>query len=143
MVLPPLSEPAIGSINYQRRLLRILVCGDRNWTDWEPIRRFIAGLPKDTVIIEGEARGVDSIARLVAGEYSLEVEGYPANWELHGKAAGPIRNKRMLDEGKPNKVVFFHSDLAKSKGTKNMVEQARKAGIPVEDATPSYMKGGE
>ena len=37
----------------------------------------------------------------------------------------------MLDEGQPDKVYAFHPDITKSKGTKNMVEQASKRGIEV------------
>lgn len=51
-----------------------------------------------------------------------------------GKAAGPIRNQHMLDGYHPDMVVFFHHDLSSSKGTKDMVERARKAGVPVLDA---------
>jgi len=38
----------------------------------------------------------------------------------------------MLDEGKPTYVLAFHDNLAESKGTKDMVTRAKKAGIPVE-----------
>ena len=49
-----------------------------------------------------------------------------ADWEKHGKAAGPKRNKRML-EWKPDLVVAFPG----GKGTANMVQQARQAGVEV------------
>ena len=48
---------------------------------------------------------------------------------LGGGAAGAIRNGQMLTEGKPDLVVAFHGNISISKGTKNMVEQATKAGI--------------
>jgi hypothetical protein len=82
-------------------------------------------------VIEGEARGADKLARVVAEELNLPVDQYPANWELYGRAAGPIRNSEMLIEGKADAVVAFHSDLPRSKGTGNMVRQALKAGRPV------------
>lgn len=43
----------------------------------------------------------------------------------------PIRNKQMLDEGKPDLVLAFHTDIENSKGTKNMIYQAKKRGIKV------------
>ena len=109
--------------------MRVLICGDRNWTDRKAIRDFVSGLPFGSVVIEGEAKGADSIARDVAGEQGFMVMPFPANWKLYGRAAGPIRNKQMLTEGKPDLVVAFHNDIDSSRGTANMVDQARKAGI--------------
>ena len=37
----------------------------------------------------------------------------------------------MLDEGKPDTVVYFHDNIERSKGTKDMVSRAKKAGLPV------------
>lgn len=107
---------------------RILVCGDRNWTDEEAIRNTIKILNPST-IITGGALGADSIAAKVGRELNIPVMVFMAEWDKYGRAAGPIRNKRMLDEGKPDYVVSFHDDLSKSKGTVNMIEQAKKAGV--------------
>jgi len=94
-------------------------------------------------VIEGEATGADTLARETAKLLDLPFEPYPAQWEKYGRAAGPIRNSQMLLEGKPNAVVAFHTNLAQSKGTANMVNQARKAGLPVwtcEDGHESLVK---
>lgn len=112
--------------------MRVLVCGDRNWTDQNAITDRLAKLPQETTIIEGCARGADSFAESAAEFLAFDVEHYPALWKVYGKAAGPIRNQRMLDQGRPELVIAFHHDLANSKGTKHMVEIARKAGVPVE-----------
>jgi hypothetical protein len=109
--------------------MRILFCGDREWSNYKTICDVMADLKPD-VVIEGEARGADSMARDAAEYFGIPVERYPANWKVYGRAAGPIRNTQMLDEGKPDLVVAFHNDFKNSKGTKNMVEQARKRGIP-------------
>jgi hypothetical protein len=66
----------------------------------------------------------------IAKNMELPVERYPAQWDKFGRSAGPIRNTQMLTEGKPHGVVAFHYCLAKSKGTRNMVEQAKRKGIP-------------
>jgi len=68
----------------------------------------------------------------VAKKYGLEVIWFPADWEKYGRAAGPIRNKQMIMEGKPDLVVAFHNNISKSRGTKNMVTQARRHGIRVQ-----------
>jgi ABC-type Fe3+-hydroxamate transport system substrate-binding protein len=81
------------------------------------------------VVIHGAARGVDEQA-MIAAQTLPGVKHLPfaADWHKHGRAAGPIRNKRMLDEGKPDLVVAFPG----GRGTANMVKQAQAAGIPVQ-----------
>ena len=59
-----------------------------------------------------------------------------ADWSSHGKAAGPMRNQRMLTEEhrleEPiDLCVAFSHDLAVTRGTGDMVRRARAAGIPV------------
>ena len=80
-----------------------------------------------SVVISGMARGVDSIAAEWAREMGIEVLPFPADWETHGKAAGPIRNRRMLVGGKPDIVVAFPG----GRGTADMVRQAKAAGVQV------------
>lgn len=121
--------------------MRVLVCGSRTWDDQTPIDVVLSGLVVENdgfglTIIHGAARGADTLAAgsaecLVQGYDLPEIEAYPADWEAHGKAAGPIRNQRMLDEAKPDVVWAFCDDLGASKGTADMVRRARKAGIPV------------
>ena len=110
--------------------LRILFCGSRDWTDREAIADVMKVLPKGSVIIEGEASGADAIAREEADRLGLIVMPFPAKWKEYGRAAGPIRNAQMLKEGKPDVVVAFHENIEASKGTKNMLKQAQKAGLP-------------
>jgi len=110
--------------------IRVLICGSRYWTDREAIRNVMKTFPKDTVIIEGEARGADTIAREEAEALGLVVLPFPANWKEQGRAAGPIRNAQMLSEGKPNVVLAFHENIDESKGTKDMLKRAQKAGLP-------------
>jgi hypothetical protein len=110
--------------------LKLLICGDRWWKDKELIKKYIEYF-KPTVLIEGEARGADTLARMVAEELGIPIEKYPADWNTHGKKAGPIRNRQMLKEGKPDMVIGFHDDLENSKGTKDMLKISTKAGISV------------
>lgn len=117
--------------------MRVLICGDRDWNDYWGIRMVINGLVQQTVskkqtlvVIHGAARGAD----LIAGEIALSIEGvkveeYPAQWKKHGKKAGPLRNVQMLQEGKPELVIAFHDDLARSRGTLHMLTIAAKQGL--------------
>lgn len=110
----------------------VLICGDRDWTDYYPIKREIAKLdPKMHVIMHGGARGADRIAGEIGLANGFKVKVFMADWEKHGKGAGPIRNRRMLDEN-PDLVLAFHPHLEESKGTKDMVMIARIKGVKVE-----------
>lgn len=108
--------------------LRVLICGDRNWQDKEMIKDLLLKL-NPTVVIEGACRGADVLTGEVAKKLGIQVLEFPADWTRFGNSAGPIRNKQMLDECKPTLVVAFHDNIEKSKGTKNMLSQAKKAGI--------------
>lgn len=110
---------------------RVLICGDRHWTDEFLINMVLNTMPPGTVIIHGAAPGADKIAGRIAEAMGLTVEPYPAEWDKYGNAAGPLRNQRMLDEGKPTEVHAFHSDLRRSKGTKDMLRRAKRAGLPI------------
>lgn len=112
--------------------MRILVCGGRDYTDYESVRRNLLEACNDDesiTIIHGAARGADALAVKFAIDYELGEEPYPANWSRDGKAAGPIRNQQMLSEGKPDLVVAFPG----GNGTADMVRRARKAGVEVRE----------
>lgn len=86
-------------------------------------------LPTDITIISGGATGVDDRALDWAAINWTPFMLYKADWHKHGKAAGFIRNKQMLEEGKPDLVIAFPG----GKGTANMVNIARKAGVEVKE----------
>lgn len=110
--------------------MRVLVCGSRDWTDYEAIRREIMTLPASlNLVIHGNAVGADRAAGRAASLSGIEVASYPADWKKYGRAAGPIRNQQMLDEGRPDLVLAFWKN--KSRGTEDMIRRARKAGIEV------------
>jgi len=110
---------------------RVLVTGDRNWTSEQMIALAMLALTPGSTVIHGAARGADTIVGKLAERYGYTVEAYAAEWDKYGSAAGPMRNKRMLVKGKPTEVWAFHDDLQNSKGTRDMVMQALKAGLRV------------
>jgi hypothetical protein len=112
--------------------LRLLICGDRDWCNYEVMNSaFTFFEDQIDCVIEGEASGADSMGRFIAEERGIVVEKYPANWKVYHKAAGPIRNKQMLEEGRPNLVLAFHDDISSSVGTKDMIRQALASKVPV------------
>lgn len=109
--------------------MRAIFCGDRDWDDEALIEKWMLAL-RPSVVIEGEARGADTLARQVAERHGIPVEGKEADWISHGKAAGLIRNREMLKEN-PDTCVAFHDNIKASKGTADMVNISRKAGLRV------------
>lgn len=110
---------------------RVLCCGSREWVNWDFTLRVLSTVPAGTLIIHGGADGADEIAGSCASTCNLPIHEFPANWQLHGRAAGPIRNRRMLEIGQPDIVFAFASNIEQTKGTKGMVALARKADVPV------------
>jgi len=78
-------------------------------------------------LVTGDARGADALARSWALVYGVPHRCYVAHWEKHGKAAGPLRNQRMLDENPVDLVIAFPGGA----GTADMVRRAEAAGIEV------------
>lgn len=114
--------------------LRLLITGDRYWSDDRIIRAVLEPLyaeHPDMVVIQGGANGADTIAGDVAEWLGIKVLEFRADWNKYGRGAGPIRNQQMIDEGKPTAVMAFHKNLQASRGTLDMVKRARKANLPV------------
>jgi predicted Rossmann-fold nucleotide-binding protein len=110
--------------------MRVLVCGGRDYTDYESLGYHLGTLRAKhsiSLIIHGGQRGADTMAGTWARENNIPVQAYMAEWTRYDKAAGPIRNQRMLDEGKPDLVVAFPGN----RGTRRMVKQARDHGVDV------------
>lgn len=110
--------------------MRVLVCGGRDYSDTKKMYEFMDKIHKDlniTTVIEGDARGADRIAGYWARKNKIDNLKFPADWENNGRAAGIIRNKQMLEEGKPDLIIAFPG----GKGTANMVFIAKQAGIEV------------
>ncbi len=114
--------------------MRVLVCGDRDWTDKVKIHCSLQRFGRKDTVINGKCRGADELSSEVAKILEIPVEEYPAEWSRYNRGAGPIRNQTMLDTG-IDLVIACHSDLANSKGTKDMVNRALKAGVTVEYIT--------
>lgn len=110
--------------------MKVLVCGGRNFNDALTLGSWLGGIHKDhciSLLIHGGANGADRMAGEFAKWKGIAVKEYPADWQKHGKAAGPIRNRQMLEDGKPDLVIAFSG----GRGTANMISQARAAGVKV------------
>lgn len=110
--------------------MKVLVCGGRNYENWDMICMSLDKLHKKhgiDLIIEGGANGADAHAATWANNNNIPRCTYHANWRVLGAKAGPIRNANMLKFGQPDCVVAFKG----GSGTKGMVRLAKDAGINV------------
>jgi hypothetical protein len=82
---------------------------------------------KPTVVLSGGARGADYLGELWAKENGVPLEIYPAHWAMHGKAAGPIRNREMARHAEALIALWD----GKSRGTKDMIDVAEAACLRI------------
>lgn len=112
---------------------RILVCGGRDFSDVKLLWAYLDGLPFVVdLVITGGAKGADALADKWAAARGKARAIFPANWDGEGKSAGHRRNERMLEIGRPNRVIAFPG----GRGTSNMIRRARDHGVPVEIVDP-------
>ena len=138
--------------------MRVLVCGGRDFGEMPPgatkyvpswyrtierveaerklVSASLSALnPRPSTIIHGAARGADRLADIWARRNGVGVTTFPADWYPNGRSggldrsAGPRRNQRMIQEGKPDLVIAFPGGA----GTADMVRRARMAGVEVRE----------
>lgn len=110
--------------------MKLLVCGGRNFKDYYWLFTELDRINHTRgidAVIHGGARGADSLAGKYATERRIQEMVFAADWDMYGPGAGPMRNKRMLVEGKPDAVIAFPG----GRGTADMIKQARSAGVTV------------
>ena len=119
---------------------RVIVCGGRDFTDrdmlFSELDMHNADWGPFELIIEGGQRtrdpatdeyigGADYWAAVWAHERGIDCKTFEANWKKHGRAAGPIRNQQMIDEGKPDLIIAFPG----GQGTRDMITRGNKAKL--------------
>lgn len=118
--------------------MRVIFTGSRNWTGiyaearagevLASLEAFSAVIASPLVIVHGDCpEGLDAIVERWAVRRGYEPERYPAKWDVHGKAAGPLRNQGMVDDGGDMCLGF---PLPNSRGTVDCMRKARLVGIP-------------
>lgn len=114
--------------------MKFLICGSRNWKNEKLLRKRVLSIlgPGNHTIINGACKGADLMSSSLAMDQEWKLVEVPANWNKHGKKAGPLRNHQMIIENPDlDGVIAFTNNIKGSKGTKDMIFQANKHGIPV------------
>lgn len=115
-------------------MFRVIIAGTRHFNDYNMLREYAdkklsrqVALGKKIIILSGHCYGTDLLGEKFAQERKYDLEIYPAEWSRYGAAAGPRRNKQMAANAQAL-IAFWDG---KSKGTKNMIEEAKKVGLLV------------
>lgn len=123
--------------------MRIIVAGSRNFKDYDLLfeklsdyltymdDKDVVDNPSQVKFISGTARGADILGEQFAYNYGYDVIRFPAKWDELGKRAGYVRNAEMAKYAAEKYGVLFAFWDGKSKGTKNMIDIAKRYGLEV------------
>lgn len=109
--------------------MKLVIAGSRVFNNMEKVKELIevavSAMNKPvTTVLCGCAQGVDIAGAEWATERGIKVDYYPADWKKYGKAAGPIRNKKMAVDS--DEVLVIRAKI--SPGSENMVEKTLESG---------------
>ena len=111
--------------------MKIVIGGCRDFNDYNLIEKtldeFFSEIGEEVTILSGHCRGADILAERYAAEKGIRVEIYTADWARYGRAAGPLRNREMVERG--DMVIAFWD--GSSKGTGDLIKYAKKLSKPV------------
>lgn len=103
--------------------MKVIIAGSRNIVDYEVVKEAIEE-SQFTIkkVVSGGAKGVDALGERYADEMNIPLVIFFADWNTHGRSAGPIRNKKMAENADALIAIWD----GRSRGTKNMIETAQK-----------------
>jgi hypothetical protein len=108
--------------------MRTIVAGSRDNISVGDVHKAIRDAPwTPSVVVSGNARGVDKFGEIWATENEVPVEKHPAQWGIFGKSAGYIRNAEMASNAEALIAVWDGS----SRGTEHMINTAKQRGLKV------------
>jgi hypothetical protein len=108
--------------------MRVIIAGGRDYVagsgDWEFLDKFHKHNTV-TEVVSGGATGADTAGRIWGDSVGIPVRTFLPDWEKHGRAAGPIRNREMARYA--DVVILFPGGA----GTESMRREAQEAGIAI------------
>ena len=115
-------------------MIKVIIAGTRDFNDYAFLKKnvdyFLQGINpnnEEIEIVSGNARGADKLGERYAKEHNLPVKLFPGNWHKYGKRAGYLRNQEMANYS--DVLIAFWDE--KSKGTKHMIDIAKKQDLTV------------
>lgn len=120
-----------GCNEKKAKLFKVIIAGTRDFSDYEMLRSYadfkLSQIKEPIEIVSGHARGADTLGERYSEEKGYKLKLFQADWEQYGKSAGVKRNMQMAEYA--NALLAFWD--GNSRGTKNMIELARKKGLKV------------
>lgn len=102
--------------------MKTIVAGSRSITDYKTVHSAIYEAPWIiTEVVSGGAPGVDTLGEQAAAEFGIPVKLFPADWNKHRRAAGPIRNQQMAEYA--DALIAIWDGV--SNGTADMIRRAK------------------
>ena len=129
--------------------MNLIIAGGRDFDDYALLCKSLDHLLKNTdkstiTVFSGKANGADFLGEQWAEIRQIPTKPFPADWDnleapgavikttksgkKYNAKAGILRNQEMLDAGASHLVAFWDKS---SRGTKDMIDRATKAGIVV------------
>lgn len=109
--------------------MRVIIAGSRQ-AEYHHVIKALVDRPFDiTEVVCGCAKGADTHGRTWADKYGIPVKSFPANWDLYGKSAGPIRNDEMAKYADALVLVWN----GRSPGSANMLKTAKIHGLTIHE----------
>jgi len=113
-------------------MMKLIIAGSRTFVNYEYLsdkihEYLISSINGEVEIVSGGAIGTDRLGERFAKENNIALKIFPADWNLHGKSAGYIRNKQMAEYA--TDCICFWDGV--SKGTKMMIDLAFKHELNV------------
>lgn len=112
---------------------RVIIAGGRHFDDYPLLKktcdRYLSKKSETAtiLIVSGTCKGADLLGERYAKENGYDVIPFKPNWDTFGYGAGPVRNREMAANA--DALIAFHD--GKSRGTKNMIEEAEKRKLLV------------
>lgn len=112
---------------------RVVIAGCRDYFNYSQAKEYIDMCLRNIrnqftiIIVSGGCRGADMLGLRYAAENKMDFEIYKADWTHFGRAAGPLRNRRMAEVC--DYVICFWD--GKSKGTFSMIQEAKRLNKPI------------
>jgi len=110
-----------------------MLTGSRSWPSDGRVEEVLTSAiePGDTVLVGDCPTGLDTQAWEILQDLDCTRRKFKADWSKFGAAAGPIRNRKMIEEGNPDLVIAFWEGKRHRSGTLDAMAQAVKNGIPI------------
>lgn len=107
--------------------MKLIIAGGRDYRLTQDDLDKLDSIEGVTEVFSGACRGCDRDGERWARSQGIPVKCFPAQWDVAGPSAGPLRNRAMAQQG--DAVALFPG----GRGTESMYREAVAAGLRIFD----------